>query len=96
MGRSRPNHPWPWPAQRTSVEETDQAEEVSNEGIARQHRECAPDEVEGDRVRIQEERHRVFREEEERRRQDRERQSRSRQRRDAHLTEEARFLKQLL
>jgi hypothetical protein len=83
MGRSQPNHPRPWPAQRASAEETDQTEEVANKGIARQHREHAPDEVEGDRVRIQEERRRVFREEEERRRQDRERQCRSRQRREA-------------
>jgi hypothetical protein len=56
MGWSRPNHPRPWPAQRASTEETDQAEEVTNEGIARQHRERAPDEVEGNRVKIQEER----------------------------------------
>jgi hypothetical protein len=91
MGRSWPNHPRPWPAQCASTEETEQAQEVANKGIARQHRERALDEVEGDRVRIQEDRRRVFREEEERRRQDRERQSRSQQRRDAHLAEEARF-----
>jgi hypothetical protein len=52
MGRSWPNHPRPWSIQPTSAEETDEAQEVTNEGIARQHRERAHDEVEGDRMRI--------------------------------------------